>query len=270
VPGGWNNRFKNAWEPVFHFCRQPQIKFRPKEVSHMSEDCFGYSANNPKSTSGSGLLGTGARGAAAGQAGPDTDDGRFTGLARPSNVIEVRTECGQGSHSAPFPRALVEFFLKAFSDAGDVVFDPFLGSGSTMAAAEALGRTGFGVEISPAYCDVALRRIATLSGEQPVLATTGQSMAEVAAERGVEIEPSESPRNRDGKRIRHNGPAPFYGSRRKAAVPEEAEVQKPPFPQWLLDAWKESGQQLDRSDGDALRQHQHGQRVVATAGRHRR
>jgi len=31
VPGGWPNRFKNAWEPVFHFCRQPQIKFRPKD-----------------------------------------------------------------------------------------------------------------------------------------------------------------------------------------------------------------------------------------------
>jgi hypothetical protein len=40
VPGGWNNRFKNAWEPVFHFCRQQQIKFRPKRVGHESEDCF--------------------------------------------------------------------------------------------------------------------------------------------------------------------------------------------------------------------------------------
>ena len=30
VPGGWENRFKNAWEPVFHFCRQKSIKFRPK------------------------------------------------------------------------------------------------------------------------------------------------------------------------------------------------------------------------------------------------
>ena len=56
----------------------------------------------------------------------------------------------------------------------------------------------------------------------------------------------------------------------EAAVPDEAEVQKSPFPQWLLDDWKESGQQLDRSDGDALRQHQLRQRVVATAGRHRR
>jgi hypothetical protein len=69
VPGGWNNRFKNAWEPVFHFCRQQQIKFRPKRVGHESEDCFDYSPNNPKSKSGSGLLGTGARGGAAGKQG---------------------------------------------------------------------------------------------------------------------------------------------------------------------------------------------------------
>ena len=50
-------------------------------------------------------------------------------------MIEVKTESSQGSHSAPFPRALVEFFLLAFSDEGDVVFDPFMGSGTTMAAA---------------------------------------------------------------------------------------------------------------------------------------
>ena len=116
VPGGWGNRFKNAWEPVFHFCRQPEIKFRPKAVGHVSEDCFDYSPNNPKSTSGSGLLGTGARGSAAGQPEAADEDGRFTGIARPSNVVEVKSESGQGSHSAPFPRALVEFFVKAFSD----------------------------------------------------------------------------------------------------------------------------------------------------------
>ena len=65
VPGGWGNRFKNAWEPVFHFSRRQKIKFRPKEVGHWSDDCFDYSPDNPKSTSGSGLLGTGPRGAAA-------------------------------------------------------------------------------------------------------------------------------------------------------------------------------------------------------------
>jgi hypothetical protein len=185
-------------------------------VVHVSEDCFDYSPHNPKSTSGSGLLGTGARGSAAGKPGAADDDGRFTGIARPSNVIEVKTESGQGSHSAPFPRALVEFFVKAFSDPGDVLFDPFLGSGTSIAAAHVLGRVGFGCAISPAYSDVALRRIANLTGDEPVLIETGKSMAEVAAERGVPIAQGENPRLRDARRIQHHGPAPFYGSKRRA------------------------------------------------------
>jgi len=176
VPGGWNNRFKNAWEPVFHFCLNCTIKFRPKAVGHTSEDCFDYSPDNPKSRSGSGLLGTGPRGST-------DDDGRYEGIARPSNVIEVKSESGQGAHSAPFPRALVEFFIKAFSDVGDIVFDPFLGSGTTMAAAHVLGRVGYGCEISPAYCDVILRRIEHLAEVEPVLAETGERFSEVAAAR---------------------------------------------------------------------------------------
>ncbi len=214
VPGGWPNRFKNAHEPVYHFTRQTDIKFHPKEVGHVSEDCFDYSPDNPKSTSGSGLLGTGARGDAAGQSGAEDNDGRFIGIARPSNVIEVKSESGQGSHSAPYPRALVEFFLKAYSDEGDIVFDPFMGSGTTMAAAQVLNRAGYGCEISPAYCDVILRRIAELAGVEPVLAATGQAIAQVAAERGVPIEQVDNPRLRDARRIQHHGAAPFYGSRK--------------------------------------------------------
>jgi DNA modification methylase len=200
VPGGWGNRFKNAWEPVFHFCRKAQIKFRPKAVGHVSEDCFDYSPDNPKSTSGSGLLGTGARGDAAGQPGADDEDGRFTGIARPSNVIEVKSESSQGSHSAPFPRALVEFFINAFSDAGDIVFDPFLGSGTTMAAAALLERVGYGVEISPAYCDVILRRIEHLTSIEPILAT-GEKFNDIAAQRGASGADGDL-RLRDAKSIR--------------------------------------------------------------------
>jgi DNA modification methylase len=211
VPGGWGNRFKNAFEPVFHFCKRPEIKFRPQAVGHVSEDCFDYSPNNPKSTSGSGLLGTGARGDAAGKAGSADADGRYTGVARPSNVIEVKTESSQGSHSAPFPRALVEFFLLAFTDAGDVAFDAFMGSGTTMAAAEVLGRVGLGCEVSPAYCDVILRRMMNLSGTAPVLAATGQAFVEVAAARGVSVDEALNPRAADSRAIRHNGPRPFYG-----------------------------------------------------------
>ena len=220
VPGGWGNRFKNAWEPVFHFCRREKIKFRPREVGHWSDDCFDYSPNNPTSTSGSGLLGTGPRGAAA-DSGKNHDswqttrrnannlEGRHGGIARPSNVIECKTESGQGSHSAPFPRVLAEFFVKAYSDPGDLVFDPFLGSGTTIAAAHVLGRKGYGCEISPAYCDVILGRIEHLAGTEPVLADGDQRFCDVAMGRGasepgdVEVPQRRSQSNRQKpKRIR--------------------------------------------------------------------
>ena len=227
VPGGWNNRFKNAWEPVFHFCRQQQIKFRAEAVSHESEDCFDYSPDNPKSNSGSGLLGTGARGAAA-DGGKNQDawqrsrnslsddsEGRHAGLARPSNVIEVKSESSQGSHSAPFPRALVEFFLKAFSDAGDVVFDPFMGSGTAMAAAQVLGRAAYGCEISPAYCDVIVRRMLNL-GIDAVLESNGNCFSEVAACAIRHYGPT------------HSGPAE-KASRTRCRSLEAARLPAPPF-----------------------------------------
>jgi len=185
VPGGWNNRFKNAWEPIYHFSSERKIKFRPREVGHWSDDCFDYSPDNPTSTSGSGLLGTGPRGAAADQGknhaawqttrrNANDMEGRHGGLARPSNVIEAKTESSQGSHSAPFPRAIPEFFIKAFSDPGDVIFDPFSGSGTTLVTAGLLGRAGYGVEISPAYSDVILRRAQESLKIQPVNAGTGK------------------------------------------------------------------------------------------------
>ncbi|MCS6954665.1 MAG: DNA modification methylase, partial [Bryobacteraceae bacterium] len=85
-----------------------------------------------------------------------------------------KTESSQGNHSAPFPRAIPEFFIKAFSDAGDGIFDPFAGSGTTLVAAGLLGRSGFGVEISPAYCDVILRRLQETLKLTPVHAVTGE------------------------------------------------------------------------------------------------
>jgi DNA modification methylase len=194
VPGGWENRFKSGWEPIYHFCRQPKIKFRPLAVGHPSDNCFDYSPNNPKSRSGSGLLGTGPRGAAArefrgaddwGRSRSEIDsEGRHSGIARPCNVIEAKSESGQGSHSAPYPRAIPEFFIKAFSDLGDVVLDPFLGSGTTMAAAALLGRVGYGCEISERYCDLILNRVRDLEGEVPVL-ETGETFEMVANARGV-------------------------------------------------------------------------------------
>jgi len=204
VPGGWNNRFKNAWEPVFHFCLNCTIKFRPEAVSHASEGCFDYSPDTPKSNSGSGLLGE--------------HDDRYKGLARPSNVLEAKSEASQGAHSAPFPRAIPEFFIKAFSDAGDVTFDPFLGSGTTMVAAAQLDRIGFGLEISPAYCDVIVRRMLNALDGEAVLADGGQTFAEVAALRGVPAEPPASRHALDARSIRHKNGMPYYGPRGRKAT----------------------------------------------------
>jgi len=126
---------------------------------------------------------------------------RHEGLARPSNVIEARTESGQGSHSAPFPRAIPEFFIKAFSDPGDVICDPFSGSGTTMAAAHVLDRVGYGIEISPAYCDVILRRMEHLAGIEPTL-RTGEKYNDIASQRSSVSNAAGDLRQRDSKSIR--------------------------------------------------------------------
>jgi DNA modification methylase len=187
VPGGWNNRFKNAWEPIFHFARTAAgIKFRPRAVGHFSDGCFDYSPDTPRSNSGSGLLGE--------------HEDRHKGIARPSNVIEAKTESSQGSHTAPFPRAIPEFFIKAFSDPGDVIFDPFLGSGTTVVAAALLDRIGYGIEISPAYCDVALRRLERAAGLTATL--EGRNFDQVAAERGIDPYAEADLRRRDSRSIR--------------------------------------------------------------------
>ena len=171
VPGGWPNRFKSAFKIVYHFSKSAAIKFNPESVSTPSDDVFEYSADNPKSESGSGLLGSGKR------------QNQHSGLARHSNVIEVPAESGQGEHSAPFPRALVEFFIKAFSDVGDVVLDVFMGSGTTSAAAHVLGRNSYGCELSPAYCDVIIGRMEKLGCTSIRLAGDGRTFREIAAER---------------------------------------------------------------------------------------
>ena len=64
-----------------------------------------------------------------------------------------------------------------------IVLDAFVGSGTTLIAAEKTGRRGYGIEIDPAYCDVAIRRLSAVCGLEAVLEATGQRCGEVAAER---------------------------------------------------------------------------------------
>jgi len=62
-------------------------------------------------------------------------------------------------HPAPFPVELADRLIRMFSFSGDVVFDPFCGTGTAMIAAMKSGRSSVGVEIDPEYCKTAIKRL---------------------------------------------------------------------------------------------------------------
>ena len=66
---------------------------------------------------------------------------------------------------------------------GELVYEPFLGSGTTLAAAELTERVCCGLELDPKYVDVILLRWQTLSGNKATLEADGTSFEEIAAER---------------------------------------------------------------------------------------
>lgn len=66
---------------------------------------------------------------------------------------------GAGGHPTAFPLELPKRCIKLFSFVGDTIFDPFVGSGSSLIAASTLGRRGIGVEIDSNYCQIALSRL---------------------------------------------------------------------------------------------------------------
>jgi hypothetical protein len=88
------------------------------------------------------------------------------------NVLESGTASGHDAsiHGAVFPLAVATRFVGSFCGSQCRVYDPFLGSGTTLIAAEQLGRKCYGMEISPAYCDVIVKRWETLTGKKATLA----------------------------------------------------------------------------------------------------
>ncbi|MEA4908742.1 MAG: site-specific DNA-methyltransferase [Chloroflexi bacterium] len=71
------------------------------------------------------------------------------------------------AHPAPFPLELAERVIKLYSYVGDVILDPFAGSGTACVAARASGRHYVGFDIVPDYCQLAEKRLAELGQEQP-------------------------------------------------------------------------------------------------------
>ena len=86
-------------------------------------------------------------------------------------------------HPTVKPVALVVEAVKDCSRRGEIVLDPFAGSGTTLIAAEKTGRRARVIEFDPAYCDQIVRRFEQVTGKQAKLATTGQSFEAVVEER---------------------------------------------------------------------------------------
>lgn len=86
-------------------------------------------------------------------------------------------------HPTVKPVALIADAMRDCTRRGDVVLDPFIGSGSTILAAERVGRRAFGLELDPLYVDVAVRRWQTFTKRDAVLQNTGQTFDEVAVAR---------------------------------------------------------------------------------------
>jgi DNA modification methylase len=93
---------------------------------------------------------------------------------------------GLRDHPTVKPTAMLEDALLDLTNRGDVVLDPFLGSGSTLIAAGSTGRVCRGVELDPLYVDVIIRRYEAASGEAGVLLETGETFAALAQRRARE------------------------------------------------------------------------------------
>jgi DNA modification methylase len=93
-------------------------------------------------------------------------------------------------HPTVKPVALIADAIKDCSRRGEIVLDPFGGSGSTLIAAEKSGRCARLIEFDTAYCDQIMRRFETVTGKPAILATTGESFERVLEQRAVPTAPA--------------------------------------------------------------------------------
>jgi DNA modification methylase len=89
-------------------------------------------------------------------------------------------------HPTVKPTAMVADAVKDVTSRGEIVLDTFLGSGTTLIAAERTGRRCFGMDLEPKYVDVAIDRWMALTNREAVLESTGELFAEVQARRANE------------------------------------------------------------------------------------
>ncbi len=148
-PGKWPNRFRDAWERCLHFTKAKKFKMNQHAVmvpmGDWADSRLKKLGKNDvvrfDSQVGSGF-------------GKNIANWAERSMAYPTNVLHLATECSNKNHSAAFPSGLPEWFIRLFTDEGDWVLDPFMGSGTALQVARELGRHSIGIELIPEYCDM--------------------------------------------------------------------------------------------------------------------
>ncbi|MDR0516473.1 MAG: site-specific DNA-methyltransferase [Fibromonadaceae bacterium] len=145
-PGKWPNRFRDAWERLLQFNKTKKFNMYQDSVKIPIGDWAEFRLRNlsevdkirDNAKNGSGF-------------GKNISNWLGKETVYPSNVLHLSTECNNKNHSAAFPDALPEWFIKLFTREGDTVLDPFAGSGTTLLVAEKMNRNSVGIEIIPEY-----------------------------------------------------------------------------------------------------------------------
>lgn len=160
-PGKWPNRFRDAWERCLHFTRARKFRMFQESVMVPMGDWRRDRLRNLSSTDRRRDESKVASGF-----GKKIENWVGREKAYPTNVLHLATECGNKDHSATFPEALPAWFIKLFTCPGDVVLDPFAGSGTTALAAAKMGRRYLGIEIIEEYCQLARKKLRRLPPTQ--------------------------------------------------------------------------------------------------------
>ena len=147
-PGKWPNRFRDAWERLLHFNKSRDFNmYQEKVMIPVGEWAKTRLKNLSKTdkTRDESKVGSGF--------GKNISNWLYRDKAYPTNVLHLATECNNKNHSAAFPEALPEWFIKLFTQPGDTVLDPFMGSGTTNFVAQRMNRNSIGIEIKKEYYD---------------------------------------------------------------------------------------------------------------------